>query len=171
MEPRTLISVEEYLATSYSPDCDYVDGEVLERNLGEWDHGTLQGALLFYLQSRRKQWGIRVVPELRVQVKKNRFRIPDLTVVIGDPGEQILTKPPFLCIEILSPEDRMSRVQERVEDYLNMGVAYVWVVDPKTHAAWTITRSEGWREEKTGTLRTGNPAIEVPLAEVFGEEA
>ena len=28
------VSVEEYLHTSYRPDCDYVDGEVQERNLG-----------------------------------------------------------------------------------------------------------------------------------------
>ena len=162
-----MISVEEYLHTAYSPDCDYVDGEVLERTLGEWDHANLQGAFVAYLWSRRKQWNIRVVPELRVQVKKNRFRIPDVTVVVGDPGEQILTKPPFLCIEILSPDDRMSRVQVRVEDYLEMGVNYVWVVDPVTHAAWTITRPEGWREEKSGVLKTVNPSIEVPLAEIF----
>jgi len=34
MSSTTLISVQEYIATSYRPDCDYVDGEVRERNLG-----------------------------------------------------------------------------------------------------------------------------------------
>src|SRR5258707_1437564 len=99
MASRTLISVEEYLATSYSPDCDYVDGEVLERNLGEWDHSSLQSAILLYLGTRQKAWGIRVVVEQRVQVSRTRFRIPDVCVVVGEPGEQILTKPPFLWIE------------------------------------------------------------------------
>jgi len=42
MATGTLVSVEEYLNTSYSPDCDYVDGEVLERNLGEREHSELQ---------------------------------------------------------------------------------------------------------------------------------
>ncbi len=32
MEAATLIAVEEYLATDFSPDCDYVDGELQERN-------------------------------------------------------------------------------------------------------------------------------------------
>jgi len=37
------VSVEEYLNTSYRPDCDYLEGELLERNVGEWDHSRLQG--------------------------------------------------------------------------------------------------------------------------------
>jgi hypothetical protein len=37
MSTKTLVSVEEYFATSYRPDCDYVDGVIEERNLGEMD--------------------------------------------------------------------------------------------------------------------------------------
>jgi Uma2 family endonuclease len=164
---RTLISVEEYLATSYRPDCDYVDGEVVERNLGEWDHSRLQGRLLVYLATRYGKEGIIAVPETRVQVKKTRFRIPDVCVVLGEPGEQILTKPPFLCIEVLSPEDRMSRVRQRITDYFEMGVPYVWVFDPETKQAYAATPAEGLREVKTGILKTENPALEVPLSEIF----
>jgi len=168
MPSRTMISVEEYLRTSYSPDRDYVDGEVVERNLGELDHGWLQTLVAGYFLARRQQWNISVIVELRVQVKPTRFRIPDVCVVLGPkPAEQILTKPPFICIEILSPEDRMSRVEKRVEDYLAMGVPNNWVLDPATHRAWTITAADGWREVKSGVLRTENPVIEVPLAEVF----
>jgi len=167
MSTKTLISVEEYLATSYRPDCDYVDGRVEERNLGEWDHSSLQMKVAAYFFMRRKEWGIQVVPEQRVQVKPTRFRIPDVCVVLGNPGEQILTKPPFLCIEILSPEDRMSRVEERIDDYLAMGVPYVWLLDPATRRAYAATAAEGLREVRSGVLRTENPALEVPLDEVF----
>jgi Uma2 family endonuclease len=73
-----------------------------------------------YLWIRPEQWGIRVAPEQRVQVTSDRFRVPDICVVLGDPGEQILTKPPFLCVEILSPDDRVSRLEERADDYLAM---------------------------------------------------
>jgi Uma2 family endonuclease len=167
MDARTLISVEEYRRTSYRPDCDYVDGEVVERNVGEWDHSDLQGSILFFLSARQKQWGTRVALAVRVQVNPTRFRIPDVCVVLGEPGEQVLTKPPFLCIEVLSPEDRMKRVQERVEDYIAMGVPYVWVLDPATKRTWSVTLSEGWREAMSGTLKTANPALEMPLAEIF----
>ena len=36
---QTLVSVEEYLNTSYDgADREYVDGRIVERNLGEKDH-------------------------------------------------------------------------------------------------------------------------------------
>jgi Uma2 family endonuclease len=168
MSTRTLISVEEYLATSYRPDCDYVDGVIEERNLGERDHSSLQMAVAAYFFIRRKEWGISVFPEQRVQVKPTRFRIPDVCVVLGGkPAEQIFTKPPFLCTEVLSPEDRMSRVEERIDDYLAMGVPYVWLLDPATRRAYAATAADGLREVKSGLLRTENPSLEVPLDEIF----
>jgi Uma2 family endonuclease len=163
----TLISVEEYLATSYRPDCDYIDGQVLERNVGEWIHSTLQALIAGYFVARRKQWGIQVATEQRVQVTTKRFRIPDVCVILGKTEEQILTTPPFLCIEILSPEDRMSRVEERIDDFLAMGVPYVWLLDPATRRAYTATAAEGLREVKSGILKTENPALEMPLFEIF----
>src|SRR5579863_662475 len=162
---RALISVEEYLRTSYRPDCDYVDGEVVERNLGERDHSWLQG-LLIRLLMKHEAAGTFVFPELRIQVKPTRFRVPDICVTLKFPEEHILTKPPFLCIEILSSEDRMKRIEERVADYLEMGVPYVWVLDPKTKRAHTGTSAESLHEAK-GVLRTENPALEVPLHEIF----
>jgi Uma2 family endonuclease len=135
--------------------------------LGEWDHSRLQLRLGAYLLAHYEKQGIEVATESRIQVHPRRFRVPDLCVVLGDPGEQVLTKPPFLCIEILSPEDRMNRIEIRIADYLKMGVSYVWVLAPQTRRAYVATAAEGLREVKTGILRTENPALEVPLAEVF----
>jgi Uma2 family endonuclease len=163
-----VITVEEYLSEVYEPDCDFVDGHLEERNLGEWDHSWLQAALIVYLYGRRKEWDIIVLPEQRVQVNQTRYRVPDVCVLLGPkPTDQILIKPPFICIEILSPDDRMNRMEIRTADYLEMGVPYVWILDPKTRQAYVATKDEGLREVKNGILRTENPAIEVPLAEVF----
>jgi Uma2 family endonuclease len=164
---RALISVEEYLTTVYRPDCDYVDGEVLERNMGERDHAWLQGTLTGYFYIRRKEWNVTILPEMRVQTNPTRFRIPDVCIVLGDTDEQILTKPPFLCIEILSPDDRWARVKARINDFLAMGVPYVWVLDSQTRQAYVATPAEGLREVKDGILRTENPAFHVPLSELF----
>jgi Uma2 family endonuclease len=169
MGSATLISVAEYLTTAYSPDRDYVDGEVVERNLGERDHSSIQGAIFGSLFIRRREWGIHVYPEQRVQVKASRFRIPDVCAVKGaKPDEQIFTRPPYLCVEILSRDDRMSQMQERISDYLQMGVAYVWLVDPSSRRAWVYT-ADAIGEVKDGVLRTQQPDIEVPLAEIFAE--
>ena len=100
MSTATVISLHEYLTTSYRPDREYLDGEVLERNVGEWDHSRLQMLLSRYLSNREKEWGILVVPEQRVQVKATRFRVPDISVLAGiAPTGGILVEPPLLCIE------------------------------------------------------------------------
>ena len=159
MPTEMLISVEEYLGTSYRPDCDYVDGRIEERNVGERDHRDLHMAISAYLYARRKQWGIQVYPEQRVQVRPDRFRVPDVCVVAGTSDEQILTKPPFLCVEVLSPDDRMIRIETRIDDYLAMGVAYVWVLDPQTRKAYAATAATGLCEVKSGILKRKIPRL------------
>lgn len=160
------MTLTEYLATSYRPDCEYLDGELLERNVGEWDHSRLQSLVSSYLCNREKQWGILVVLAQRVQVKATRFRVPDISVLAGPrPAGGIVVEPPFLCIEILSPSDRMKEMQERIDDYLNFGVRYVWLLHPSTRRAFVYT-PEAVQEVKDGILRTDEPDICVPLAEL-----
>src|SRR5665213_3715543 len=166
MATRTIIPVEIYLSSVYRPDCDYVDGEVLERNLGERDHSYIQVALSSYFFNRRKALGIEVYPEQRVQVKPSRYRIPDICVVLGGTKEKIFTSPPFLCVEILSPEDRMVRVWERIQDYFEMGVPNVWVIDPETRIAH-IASPSGDLHRVNDILRTTGPVLEVLLSEIF----
>jgi len=107
----TLVSEQEYLATIYEPDCEYVDGEILERNVAETDHGGLQMSIGAWFYNRRKELGIHVFSETRTQVAARRYRIPDIAVTLSKVKERILREPPFLCSEILSPEDRTSRTE------------------------------------------------------------
>jgi len=167
MKAAALISVEDYLRTTYDPDCDYVDGEVIERNVGERLHGKLQFELAYLFRTQRAIWKTYALIETRVQVSERRFRIPDVCVYIGpEPRERILSTPPFICIEILSPEDRISRTQARMDDYLQFGVRYVWVIDPDNRRVWVYT-ADGSREVKDGMLRTENPSLTVDLSEIF----
>src|SRR5208282_6240906 len=110
MASRTLVSVEEYLRTSYRPDCDYVDGEIVERNLGELDHSDLQTEISAYFRTRLRNRGVFAYVEQRVQVSPTRFRIPDVCVLTSKPAEQIFRTPPFIVIEILSKDDRPSQM-------------------------------------------------------------
>jgi len=169
MGSATLIPVEEYLRSSYSPDREYVDGEIVERNLGEKAHGTVQSNLILYLGSRRKKLGIREFPEQRVQVSPKRFRVPDVCVVKAPaPREQIFTSPPHLCIEILSKDDTMNYMQEKIDDYLSFGVPYIWIINPWNQKGYVITLA-GMIEAKSGMLETHDPDISVPLSELFVE--
>ena len=166
MSVTTLISVEEYLRTSYQDgDREYIDGRVVERNLGTTDHAHCQSRMLFFLLGNYpKRWSS---VEVRVQVKPTRFRIPDVTCIWGPkPESSIIHEPPFLVIEVLSPDDRAEDVQEKVDDYLSFGIQYVWVVNPRTRRGYVYT-PEGMREAKDGVMRTANPEIALPLSAVL----
>ena len=166
MSTIVTVPVSEYLDTVYHPDCEYIDGELRERNVGELDHSRQQILISNYLYSREKKWGIVVLVEQRVQVKSTRYRVPDIAVIAGPlPTTQILREPPFLCIEILSPGDRVDDMQDKIDDYLALGVPYVWVVNPRKSRAFEYT-ADGVREAKDGILRTVNPEIVVPILEL-----
>ena len=131
------ISLEEYLRTSYHPDCDFVDGEVQDRNLGEFDHGAVQAFLTAWFFQHRLAWQVHVVPELRIRVSAARVRIADVCLIARSQAiEQVPTKPPLVVIEILSPEDRISRYNERLSDYRQMGIQNVWVIDPANRVGY-----------------------------------
>jgi Uma2 family endonuclease len=167
MSSATLLSVQEYLATCYRPDRDYVDGEIQERNLGEQQHSLTQMNLSAFLHNKRAECGIRVLPEQRVQVSATCFRVPDVCIIpSSEPTVPVLQRPPLLCIEILSPEDRVARLNERISDYFQLGVPCIWVLDPVSKRAFIYTPGE-MREVLDGILRMKDPNIEVPLAEIF----
>lgn len=163
MGTTTLISEEEYRRSSYDPDCEYADGVVIERNLGEQDHSWLQGVLFAWFFVRRKAWGIQVFPELRHRIREGRYLIPDICVIHGPrPSEKVFDKPPLIWIEILSPEDRPIRVNEKVRELREFGAENIWVIDPETLEA-EIHTQQGSRKIEDGVLRVPGTPIEVPL--------
>ncbi len=160
-----MVSVDQYLSTSYEPDCEYVDGQLVERNSGEKPHSRMQGELLLQLHDRAREFGMEALLSLRVRMSETRYRVPDATV-LRESQEDIVTTPPFICIEVLSPEDTMQYMQEKIDDYLDFGVPYVWIINPKNKNAYAFTRA-GMTEVASGALETKDPAISLPLSALF----
>jgi Uma2 family endonuclease len=165
MQTHELVSVHEYLLTTYRPDCDYVGGRVIERHGGELAHSSVMaraGAAFYNREGRSGTW---TLLSLRLRVAPTRIRVPDVCVFAGPkPVEQVPSRPPFICIEILSRDQSVSDMQERVQDFLAFGVPYVWILDPKSRQAWQCTPGE---MRQVAELRTADPAILVPLDEIF----
>ena len=162
------VPLEVYLATSYRPDRDWIDGEVRERNMGEGPHAAVQGFLIYLLTAKRREWGIRVLPEQRVQTSETHYRIPDICVARQESDfERVMRIPPLLCVEVMSWDDRMSEVLDRVEDYLDMGVSTVWVLDPRRRRAFQA--DEQGVQQVTDRILVEGTAIAVSVAAVFAE--
>ena len=164
-----LWTVREYLRTSWSPDREFVDGRIEERNLGEKEHSIIQGYLAFLFNLKRAEWGVRVYPELRTQTRATRFRVPDILVVrTGEKFERYVTQPPLIAIEILSPEDTLRAIQAKAAEYRLFGVENIWIVDPEPRIAYRYV--DGALEEvRTGELTVPGTPIRVVLNEMFAD--
>jgi Uma2 family endonuclease len=161
------LSLEEYLHTSYRPDCDFVDGSIEERNVGEREHSILQIALGAWFFNRRSEWRIVVMSEQRTRVAENRVRLPDVCIVSSDaPFERVTLTPPLIAIEILSAEDRMNRVILRLDDFLKMGVPNLWLLDPIERIAYTYTAA-GLKLHDSPRLLVAASPIYLDLPEIF----
>ena len=169
METLALVPLSEYLDTTYRPDRDWIAGALKERNMGEQPHAAVQGFLGYLFRLNAVQWGIRAFPEQRVQTSRDHYRIADLCVVRRGVGEEsIVRTPPLLCVEILSRDDSMTEIQERIDDYLLMGVRVVWVIDPRRRKAF-FAREEGTTLPAKEMLVVDGTEIVVRVQDIFDE--
>ena len=172
MAAKTVMSVDEYLHTAFDgPDPEYVDGEIVERNVGELFHSAIQTWLIVLLRQQAKQYGAKVRAEARVRTTETRFRVPDIGVwrSTDDIVRGYAKVPPFLAVEILSPDDRMSRVVPKIQEYFQWGVDWVWSIDPDDRIGLVYSR-EIPLGESVSVLKTLNPTIEIPLETALNPE-
>lgn len=161
MATSTQLPLEQYLATSYRPDCDYIDGDIEERNLGEREHARMQTAITLWFGQHVKAWRFEVLVEQRVRISATRVRVPDICLVSLDaPYETVISAPPLAVIEILSPEDRVARYNERLDDYRRMGVKNIWVVDPIERRGFDW--NAGWQERTRFTVEGSPVYLDLP---------
>jgi len=159
-----LVSLDEYLETAYSPDREYVDGAIVERNVGERPHSIVQRNLTVVIDTRYPNFW--VLPGCRVRTLEGRCRVPDVCVLLEDPGTDVIEIPPFLVIEILSRHDAMADVLEKLDEYHAAGVRNIWLIDPRKKKAFTIVDGR-FNEVAAEELVTESPEIRLTFAEIF----
>jgi Uma2 family endonuclease len=169
MSSATLIPVSEYLGTIYRPDRDYIDGEVLERNVGEREHSALQAIIVGIFHANRQAWGVFGLPELRTQVAQFNYRVPDVCIVRASaPRDRIVRTAPLICIEILSSGDKFTELKKKVDNYIGMGVENIWTLDPWNRKGYVCT-SNAFTEPESGELVVSATPIKLVLADIFAE--
>ncbi len=167
MATTTRVDVEAYLHTVYEPDAEYIDGEIEERHVGEYEHNRLQLALVNWFLRRGKLWQVRSIQEQRTRLTSARYRIPDVSVFHRHlPIEPVFTQPQLIAIEVLSPEDRSARVGERILDFIRFGVLNIWIFDPQTRHGWDCSTGEWLRCER---FEVAGTPIYLSLPELFAE--
>jgi Uma2 family endonuclease len=164
MGSATALSVEQYLHTSF-PDLDreYRDGELVERTLPDYQHGKTQVLLSAFFLTRGKQLSLHPCVETRMRVRPTRFLIPHVAVFHPNEPDALPEAPPLIAIEILSPDDRLGEVRDKLEEYRTWGVPHVWLVDPRSRRFYAC--DAGLTE--TSSLRVPELGIEITPHDLF----
>ncbi len=151
MGAKTALSVEQYLRTSFpDQDKEYRAGEVVERSLPTFPHGKTQLHLGAHFAVMRKQFPLHACVETRMKVRSNLYLIPDVAVFYPQAPGEVPDFPPLVAIEILSPDDRLTAMREKLEEYRAWGVPHVWLVDPYSKRMYTC--EDGFAEVQSLTI-------------------
>jgi Uma2 family endonuclease len=168
MGVRTTVSLDEYLQTSF-PDRDreYRDGEVVERSPPDYLHGKAQGLLFLFFFTLSERLHVYPSVETRMLLSRRRALIPDVAVFHLAEPPPVPDTPPLVAIEILSLDDRLTEVREKLDEYRAWGVPHVWLADPYSRRLYTCED----RLNEAAALRIPELGIEVSPADVFGKSA
>jgi len=132
MATKAIFTAEQYLQTSFDgPDREFVQGEVVERNVGEKPHSEAQVRLVEIFYELRRKHALYSAIELRMRLTPASYRIPDFAVFYPEePAEFVPSHPPLLVAEIVSREDRYTEILQKFEEYRTWGVRHIWLIDP-----------------------------------------
>jgi len=146
MSTRALVPVEEYLRMSFEgPDPEYLDGELVERNLGDDSHSSTQSNLDGILHPLKKKFRIHVRPEIHMRLAPTRISVADLAIFREKPADRIPSSPPYVVVEIVSPGDRYIEIHDKLEEYRHWGIKHIWLMDP-TSQTFSVYDDAGLRE-------------------------
>ena len=168
----TAISLDEYLSATYEPDMEFVNGVLVERNVGTQRHGRLQTIVASYLHRYRKAHRITVFTQTRLRLDENCHRIPDVMVLeIPYQTGKVVTDVPAITVEIKSPDDTFDYIFDKCLEYEALGVRNILVMDPDNQRAWLFEQNNF--RVLPGTSVNLNLHSQVPLdfpfAEMFAE--
>ena len=169
------VSIEEYLSNPAYEHCEYIDGEVVQLNVGTGKHGSVQVECSAMLRAYLKQNPIgRVYAELHCKLRIGahlRYRLPDVCVILGPFVEGYPEGAPDLCVEIRSPEDSVSDQIGKFEDYFANGCKIGWLILPEEGTVLVLKPGAAPRVARGGDYLDGAevlPGLRIPVTELFG---
>ncbi|WP_036489191.1 Uma2 family endonuclease [Myxosarcina sp. GI1] len=179
--PSKPISLDEFLALPETkPASEYIDGKIIQKPMPQGEHSTIQGELIIVLNGALKSQKIaRAFPELRCTFG-GRSIVPDVAVYAWDriPRQDngrianAFKIEPDWTIEILSPDQRHSRVTKNILHCLNHGTQLGWLIDPQEQSVFVYFQGQqpAFFEDAKDILPVPDfaKAFELTIGELFG---
>ncbi|HZL35342.1 MAG TPA: Uma2 family endonuclease [Tepidisphaeraceae bacterium] len=180
------ISPEDLLAMPNSVDYELVEGKLVERNMG-MESSLIAGRIIVLLGifMKEAQLGHLFPADTGYQCfadDPGKVRKPDVSFIHkGRLPSQRVPKGycllvPDLVVEVISPNDRVDELEEKIQEYLSAGVPLIWIVHPNTRTVrihrpstsplGAITRLG---ESETITGEDVLPGFSCPVAAFFDQ--
>lgn len=177
------LTAEDFLARPDDGPVDLVRGEPRTMTRGSWAHAKVAGRVFLLLSAHVEP---RALGECFGDNAGFRLTIPgDDSETVRSPDAAFIRAErvprdgipfgwvpfaPDLAVEVLSPSDRATELQEKLDDYLAAGTAAVWVIDPARRAVEVHTADDRIRRLRDGDTLDGAPVLpdlRIPVADLF----
>jgi len=177
---KTQYTPEDLLAMPDGKSYELVGGELLERKMGMETSlvgGRLLSRLGRFCDEHAIGWafnaenGYQCFPH-----EPGLVRRPDVSFVRygrfpGDVVPQGWAKiPPDLVVEVVSPNETVYELEDKLADYQKVGVPLIWVINPKSRTV-RIHRGDGTvsylREDQELSGEDIIPGFHCPVREIF----
>ena len=151
------------------PYYEYWFGEAVQKQMPYKVHSILQGLIFALLRQR----GWKPGTELRLKISKRVFPVPDVTASSRPLEGPYPTEAVDLCVEILSPRDRLRKVFAKAAHYLDWGIGTVWIIDGENRRAFIMSLDHPEPTEiglgSSLIAGSGESAVAIPMRELFDE--
>jgi len=177
------LTLEEYGRLPYDKDAgklELVRGQLVRERGPAPLHGRVASRVAYYLEryheERRIRGAIMVNAAFVLAEDPATVRLPDIAYVAPEHvpavrySERWWRVAPDLAIEVTSPSNRWTGIQEKVRDYLEAGTRLVWVIDPPTRTVSVYGRESTASRLEGDAALTGEavlPGLEISLRDLF----
>ena len=171
---------EDLLAMGHVGPCELIDGKVVRMTPTGAEHGRIEIALGLNIERHVSEqnlgWVVGGEVGLYTARDPDRVRGADLVVLSrratpDGPPKGFLEVAPELVVEIMSPSDTWQAVQEKLEEYLAIGVEQVWIVEPDNRSLSVYTATTEIRRYSGEEIFIAEGllgGLEISLKDLFG---
>lgn len=178
LAPNRLLTGQELFELGEIGPCELIDGRIVGVSPTGAEHSNIEGILVRiignFVDEHDLGW---VLPgEVGIYTRHNpdRVRGADIAFLPRAQNETVpegfLRTAPDMVAEVVSPNDRWREIQEKIDEYFAIGVAQVWIVEPKMQQILVYhspTRATRYRRGETLEAPGRLEGLEIPIDRVF----
>ena len=174
---RNITTARELLEAGDIGPCELVRGRLRVMTPAGYEHGLVAMKIGFLLMTYVSRHSLGSISSSEtgflIGSDPDTVRVPDVGYVeFGRKQSTVhfFRGAPDLAVEVVSPHDRATEVEEKVQDWLAAGTRLVWVADPASRTIVAHRAGSNPRSHRVGDSVPGEdvvPGFELRVSDAF----